>query len=357
MGLDRSGFGPVNASRAINETDATLLTLAQRLAVEAGRAVPRRVTRLSGGRNNQVYRLDTDDGEPLVIKRYFRDARDSRDRLGAEWSFITHAWSRGIRSVPEPLACDAHEQAGLYGFVPGHKLAAAELKPAHVDAAIDFVLAVNERPRPALAPASEACFSFTEHIATVERRISRLTTLDAAAPHAAEARRLVTAKLQPAWAAVKARIVAGAAAAGLATDAVLATDDGCLSPSDFGFHNALADDAGRLTFLDFEYAGRDDPAKLVSDFFCQPEVPVSLSLHAHFIERMAQGLGLDSAYVTRCRLLLDAYQIKWTCIILNDFLPLGAARRAYAEADARAERCVEQLAKAEAKLAALGAIA
>jgi hypothetical protein len=347
----------VNASRAISETDAALMALAERLTAEAGRGMLRGVTRLTGGRNNQVYRLDTDAGEPLVLKRYFRDARDARDRLGAEWNFITHAWSRGIRAVPEPLACDAHEQAGLYGFVPGRKLAAAELTPAHVDAAIDFVLAVNERPRAALAPASEACFSFAEHIATVERRVSRLKTLDAAAPHATAAQRLVTAKLQPAWAAVKARIVAGAAAAGLATDAVLATDDCCLSPSDFGFHNALADDAGRLTFLDFEYAGRDDPAKLVSDFFCQVDVPVPLSLHAHFIDRMAQGLRLDSATVTRCRLLLDAYQIKWTCIILNDFLPLGATRRAYADADAWAERCAAQLTKAAVKLAALGTIA
>ena len=78
-------------------------------------------------------------------------SRDTRDRLGAEWNFIAHAWSRGIRNLPEPLACDAAEHAGLYGFVPGRKLTASEVTPAHVDAAIDFVLAVNARPRPALA--------------------------------------------------------------------------------------------------------------------------------------------------------------------------------------------------------------
>ena len=95
------------------ETDATLKAIAQRLTAQAGRALPLRLTRLPGGRNNRVYRLDTDEGEPLVIKRYFQDPRDSRDRLGAEWSFITHAWSRGLRSVPEPLACDPAEQAAF----------------------------------------------------------------------------------------------------------------------------------------------------------------------------------------------------------------------------------------------------
>ncbi|MGC2087112.1 MAG: phosphotransferase, partial [Bradyrhizobium sp.] len=121
----------MNAPETVTETDAALLTLAQRLTAEAGRDAPRALTRLAGGRNNQVFRLDTDDG-PLVLKRYFKDARDSRDRLGAEWSFISHAWSRGIRVVPEPLASDHAEQAGLYSFVRGRKLTAPELTPTHV---------------------------------------------------------------------------------------------------------------------------------------------------------------------------------------------------------------------------------
>ncbi|MGJ4945726.1 aminoglycoside phosphotransferase family protein [Bradyrhizobium sp. HKCCYLS1011] len=339
----------MNASEAVPETDATLIALAQRLTAAANKAAPRALTRLAGGRNNQVYRLDTDGG-PLVLKRYFTDARDSRDRLGAEWSFVSHAWSRGIRVVPEPLACDRAEQAGLYGFVEGRKLAASELTPDHIEAAIDFVLAVNERPRPALAAGSEACFSLADHISTIERRVARLAKLDDDVPHVSEARKLVP-HLQLTWDAVKARIGERAIVEGLKMDQALSIEQSCLSPSDFGFHNALIDDAGKLTFLDFEYAGRDDPAKLVSDFFCQPEVPVPLSLHGHFIDRLAQGLGLDAAGVARCRLLLDAYQIKWTCIILNDFLPLGAARRAFADAGAWAERCAAQLAKAKAKLA------
>jgi hypothetical protein len=347
----------VNAPDPITQDDAALLALANRLTAQAGRTTANALTRLAGGRNNQVYRLGMDGGPPLVLKRYFSDPRDSRDRLGAEWNFISHAWSRGIRVVPEPLACDRSEQSGLYGFAPGRKLAASELTRTHVDAAIDFVLAVNQRPRPALAPGSEACFSLAEHVATVERRVSRLRTIDAAAPHADQAQHLVTAKLFPAWTEVKARLAAGAEAAGLAIGQTLGPDDSCLSPSDFGFHNALVDDIGHLTFLDFEYAGRDDPAKLVSDFFCQPEVPVPLAYHAHFIDRMSEGLGLDAAGIARCRLLLDAYQIKWTCIILNDFLPLGAARRAFADTGAWTRRCAEQLTKAEAKLAALGAIA
>ena len=342
-------------NRAEPQADDDLLALASRLAGNANFGKARNLARLAGGKNNQVFRVETDAGTPLVLKRYFVDPRDPRDRLRAEWEFLQHAWSRGIHAIPQPLARDHTAHAGLYSFVEGRKLLAGELKPGHVEAALDFVQAVNEKPRAALAPGSEACFSLAEHLATVERRVSRLATLDPAAPHLDEAQSFVLTRLRPAWAAVKSRLAADALAAGLSIDEPIGADELCLSPSDFGFHNALIDETGRITFLDFEYAGRDDPAKLVSDFFCQPEVPVPLSLHAHFIDRMERGLGLNSAGIERCRLLLDAYQIKWTCIILNDFLPLGATRRAYADAGTWAKRCAEQLAKAEAKLAGLNA--
>ncbi len=335
------------------QTEASLLALADRLADSAGRGPARAVSRLAGGKNNQVYRVESAAGS-LLLKRYFTDPRDTRDRLRAEWDFLTYAWSRGIRSVPAPLAADATAHAALYDFVEGRKLRASELVPAHIDAAIDFVLALNASPRATLAPGSEACFVLSEHVATIERRIARLAILDPDVPHVREATSFVSGRLLPAWNTVKSRLVSGARAAGLSIEQMLGPDDCCLSPSDFGFHNALVDDAGKVTFLDFEYAGRDDPAKLVSDFFCQPEIPVPVSHHAHFIDRMTTGLALNEAAIARCRLLLDAYQVKWTCIILNDFLPVGAARRAFADAGAWDARCADQLAKAAAKLAALG---
>ena len=81
-------------------------------------------------------------------------------------------------------------------------------------------------------------------------------------------------------------------------------------------------------------------------FFCQPEVPVRADYHPRFTARLAEGLAIDDAGRTRCHILLDAYRIKWVCILLNDFLPLGAARRSFANADAWASRCETQLAKA-----------
>jgi hypothetical protein len=337
----------------VNESDApadeAFLALASRLTDSAGRGHVRAISSLAGGKNNQVYRLDMEAGVPLVLKRYFSDPRDGRDRLSTEWDFLDRAWQSGVCAVPEPLWRDTAAQAALYAFVPGRKLVAAELDTVHVDAAADFICAINTRTDPPLRPASEACFSIADHLQIVERRLSRLATLDPQAPRVAEAARFISATLRPTWCGVKNRIARETRALGLDVDSPLADAEYCLSPSDFGFHNALAID-GRLVFLDFEYAGRDDPAKLVVDFFCQPEIPVPLQHLDRFIARLADGLKFGAAATARCRLLLDACRIKWVCIILNDFLPVGAARRSFADTGERDARCDRQIEKAKAKI-------
>jgi Phosphotransferase enzyme family len=321
--------------------------MAERLMAAAGVSGPiLAVQRLSGGRNNLVWRVDSVAGDPLILKQYHHSPDDPRDRLGAEWSFLQYAWvTCGLRNIPRPLAQDASHHVGLFGFLPGRRLLPTEIDASAVAAAANFIVCLNRQARgEALPAASEACFSMASHVATVSRRVARLDAgLDPTAPLAEASAALVRERLVPAWVKLE---------AGLGTDeAVLPA---CVSPSDFGFHNALAEGTGRLGFLDFEYAGRDDPAKLICDFCCQPEVPVPAALHADFRDRVLAGLGLDQAtHRARCDALLPAYRLKWACIMLNDFLPTGAARRAFATLDSRASRCAKQLEKARALLDSL----
>src|SRR5262245_19304622 len=108
--------------------------LAERLCALAGLQAPLDVERLVGGKNNQVFRVRLAEGPDLVLKRYFHDARDSRDLLKAEWDFLAHAWASGVREIPRPLANDPTSHAGLYSFLKGEKLRSAEVSVAHVDA-------------------------------------------------------------------------------------------------------------------------------------------------------------------------------------------------------------------------------
>ena len=107
----------------------------------------------------------------------------------------------------------------------------------------------------------------------------------------------------------------------------------CLSPSDFGFHNALAVAGDELVFFDFEYAGWDDPAKLLCDFFCQVEVPVNRQHLPALLTSVAAAVPAAGDLQRRVELLLPVYGLKWCCIALNDFTPAEDARRRFSSSD------------------------
>ena len=90
-----------------------------------------------------------------------------------------------------------------------------------------------------------------------------------------------------------------------------------LSPSDFGFQNMLVA-GGKLQFLDFEYSGWDDPAKLISDFACHPEYPVIWEQARRFGERVSERIRMPEVF-KRAETLLPLYRLKWCCILLNEF--------------------------------------
>jgi hypothetical protein len=311
------------------------------------------IERLPGGGNNRVYRVETAAG-PVLLKEYFQHPADPRDRLAADYAFTRFAWDHGIRALPQPLAYDRAAGLGLYEFIAGRKLAPGEVTAAHIEEAAGFFAAVNrhrhDETAASLPIASEACFSISEHLACVDRRVARLATIAAESDLHREAQKIVAERLVPAWHHVRAAVATG----GPPLDAPLATDARVISPSDFGFHNCLVTTAG-LKFIDFEYAGWDDPAKTVCDFFCQPAVPVPREHFERFLAAVISATG-EAATRDRAALLLPVYELKWCCIMLNEFLAVGDDRRSFARVDESHEtRRLKQLHKVEAALARLDA--
>jgi hypothetical protein len=331
------------ASDSLEPAVAALLA-----TLERGR-VGFRLEPLSASGNNRVFTLNC-DGETLVLKWYFYDNADTRDRLGAEYSFLEHVWSMGLRCVPQPLGKDLTNHLALYEFVEGYKLEANKVDVAAMRQAAQF-LAVLKSPQSraaatALPEASEACFSVGAHFAMVDKRLDRLVYMPVESDVDQAAAEFVS-RLIKYWHGTKARLLEGCAALGLKPDAAVPSGERCLSPSDFGFHNALVRPDGGLCFIDFEYAGWDDPAKALGDFFSHPGVAVP---HEEFEPFLAQALApFDDAHqmAARVRLLEPISQVKWCCIILNEFLPAAARRRNFANPDADAiARKQRQLGKA-----------
>ncbi|MEW5864875.1 MAG: aminoglycoside phosphotransferase family protein [Pseudomonadota bacterium] len=307
--------------------------IASLLGLPAGRAPEIGLEPLAPGGNNRVFAA-TIGACRYLVKQYFRDPSDPRDRLHAEQAFLRYAAAAGIGCVPRAIAADARLGIGIYEFVSGRKMTAADISAARVDEAAAFFLRLNDAAHRsaarALPVASEACFSIAEHFAMVDRRTARLAAIPVAADVDRAARDFV-GELVAVWEELKQRIAREAAIRGEALDAAVAQR--CISPSDFGFQNALVRDTGELCFLDFEYAGWDDPAKMAGDFFSHPALPVPREHFDRFVRAAMSFSPRAPALEERARLLLPVFRAKWCCIMLNDFVPEFARRRRFADPD------------------------
>ncbi|MCC3405792.1 MAG: aminoglycoside phosphotransferase family protein [Microcoleus sp. PH2017_10_PVI_O_A] len=329
----------------------TLYAAAVDLMAAAGYCGEISLETLAGGGNNRVFRVAASKAS-FLLKAYFQHPDDPRDRLGTEFAFSRFAWDNGVRGLPQPIACDSQNNLALYEFVGGRQLQPDEVTEAAVERAIDFYRDLNRckllSPARFLPKASEACFSIREHLQCVERRLERLKTVGGATECDRSAADLIRNQLCDVWSRVTELVAGRSSQLGLTPDAEIPQQDKCLSPSDFGFHNAISSKEGELKFIDFEYAGWDDPAKMVCDFFCQPAVPVSGNYYDKFVEKVVSNLSDSEMHRQRMAILLPVYRVKWCCIILNDFLPVGNKRRNFARsADVGESRKVRQLQKAQ----------
>jgi hypothetical protein len=89
---------------------------------------------------------------------------------------------------------------------------------------------------------------------------------------------------------------------------------------------------GSLVFLDFEYFGWDDPAKLASDFVLHPGMDLTAELKKRFLDSISDVFRSDETFDVRLRASLPLYAMRWTMILLNEFLPDRWARRVMAGA-------------------------
>ena len=85
-----------------------------------------------------------------------------------------------------------------------------------------------------------------------------------------------------------------------------------ISPSDFGFHNIVVNN-GINYFIDFEFSGWDDPAKLYCDFILQPKFPIPISFHTLLKEKLINREYIF-IYEERINLLYKLLEFKWHTI-------------------------------------------
>jgi hypothetical protein len=298
------------------------------------------------GGNNRVFKLVGQESR-AILKIYPTQKEDPRDRLGQEFVALSFLARHGVAEVPRPIASDPARNWAAYEWIDG--VPPAEIGAAEVDELADFFVRLQTlracEGAGALSEGATPALSLASVMAQLAGRLERLTA--AIAPDS-EVAQFVETSLRPAIDSALDQLRRGSAAAGLVSDASLPLRLRVLSPSDFGFHNALRRPSGRLAFLDFEYFGWDEPAKAVADVMLHAGMSLSRELALRYQKRVADALhSTDPGFPARFTLFFPALRAIWCLILLNEFLPERWARRVFAgTADNRAVAQARQLAKA-----------
>jgi len=261
---------------------------------------------IGGGGNSRIYKLEG----PYAGKAYFQQRR-----LEVEFAALEFVWRHGVRCVPEPLAADPRAKIAVYEFIEGRK---PEPTEQGVDAAVEFLATLKrlaaEPDAASLPPAAEACFTTQAIVENIQVRLSRVAGVPAL-------QRFLQENFQPLLDRVATKLPSGAP---------LPVDQRTLSPSDFGFHNTLRRPNGELVFLDFEYFGWDDPAKMVADFLLHPAMDLTESLKQRFASGIFHRFDANKNLVKRVETVYPLFGLKWCLIMLNEFVPEDLQRRGFA---------------------------
>ena len=310
------------------------------------------LSRLGGGRNSQVYKISCSESEHYVVKHYYRHESDSRDRRYVEFSAMRFLWDRRVHVVPRPIASDQKHSVGIFAFVEGEQIPKSTITKAEVDQAVDFLMILKGLAGNAhshhFSRASEACFSPRQIVQSIEARLRRFDLANRDSGQERRCGEFLRTELIPTFGKIAAWCVSELASVGMNPDTCLAQEHRTLSPSDFGFHNAIRAGDGQVIFLDFEYFGWDDPAKMIVDFLLHPAMELPLDLKRHFFRSLMERFNDDPCLHNRVRVALPLFGIKWCLILLNEFLPPDFNRRQFASARVvdREVLLEEQLAKA-----------
>ncbi len=275
-----------------------------------------RMSRISGGRNSRVFRVETANNV-FALKQYPSLQDDPRDRLGIETKALKWMQKHRLGMVPRVIATDAVSNAVLLSWVEGSPV--QHVVASDIDQAVEFLAALaglaGTLDFPATQLAAEACLSGAEIERQLRKRVAALDELK----DELDLRVFLTGEFAGALESCLSAARNVLSEAGLSFETELNQVQRSLIPADFGFHNSLRDENGRLSFVDFEYFGWDDPAKLTADMLLHPGTPVGAELRSLFRAEAEKLYGGDPGFATRLIAFLPLFGLRWVLILLNEF--------------------------------------
>ena len=297
-----------------------------KLLQEVGKSKPTAMQQVKRGGNNCVYKIETGN-ELFFGKVYHRDAVDSRDRLGQEVAFSKYLQSMQIKESPSLIAEDQSCGTACFEWIEGADFETGSTLPNELwEQCFSFLKKIQNGEKTFeaqnLPNGSESAFSLRGHFALLQNRRDYWHFHNDTIPE--EIRIFLLNNLDQEYKSLAKELISHPD-----FNKELEANEKIISPSDFGLHNAKLGEDGKLAFFDFEYAGWDDPAKTVADFFAQPKFPAPYEEVEKLLSTFSEFFSEQTMEKLQARLPLVSrvIRLKWCYISLNDYHPVSRERR------------------------------
>jgi thiamine kinase-like enzyme len=215
--------------------------------------------------NNKLFKI-TIDGEENLLKEYSSIYNGQWERGGTEYFSLDYLWNRGFRDIPRPIRFYKNENIGIYSFNKGEIIDSESIGKEDIFNAVDFLIRVhdleNEEKR-LFSTACSACLCIQDYLDVIDKRLVNVVDYLFKEKGDFPSRTFLQEVISKAN-DIKENFEMKSKYFDLKR--TISLDEQVLTPADFGFHNILKDNKKKYTFLDFEYFGRDDPARQILDF-------------------------------------------------------------------------------------------
>ena len=290
---------------------------------------------VAGRANSKVFRVEY-KGETFAVKWYPDLSKDPRERCLAEINACRFLESCGFDHVLRFDNAVPHLNLASYKWIWGEPI--LQVLDKDISQAGKFIeqlyKARKNRFAEQLPEAAEACLSFQDVLDQIDEKRARFSKSARQFPDLA---RFLRDNFDPLRLVCENKIEEIFPRSQWLKE--LSEDARTLSPSDFGFHNAIRSDDGSITWLDFEYFGWDDPAKLIADFILHPGHRLTLTQRQMWTNTCLSVFSDQEGIEERLGIYLPFFGLRWCLILLNLFM-----------GDSKSHKHKEQLEKAEAML-------
>ena len=283
------------------------------------------VEKLKGRGNSRIYKLSINKNNSILLKDYPDLLVDSRPRMQTEVNALKLV--EDLRKTPKVVAFDKLQNIALYEWIKGESV--YRIEDHHIEQAVNFIENIqNLKGKDSRSQASEACFSAQQLIKQINSRFDKLLMIKNK-----NLNDFLIYTFKPLFNKVWESSEKNWPSNNLEKELPMSMQ--VLSPSDFGFHNAILKESGDLIFLDFEYFGRDDPVKLIADFIWHPGMTLSNLQKKDWVKGAFDIFDYDPGFAQRFTSAWPLYGLRWSLIVLNEFLEDGWHKRAYANDNLR----------------------